>query len=104
MLGGEVSTIICRKFLFDDIGLNRYTEMIGLTGQVRGEVEVVLPGLERGVARVAPQHGEHAELVRLLEHLRRLLQLPLRLFRAEVNRRADAHRTHVERLLDAARP
>ena len=41
------------------------------------------------------------ELVRLLEHLRDFLNLPLRFLGPEVDRRADARRAHVERLLDA---
>ena len=42
--------------------------------------------------------------MRLLEHLRHFLNLALRFLRAEVDRRADAHGAHVERLPDAREP
>src|SRR5688572_1354017 len=75
--------------------------MVGLPGQIGRQVVVGVLGLERGVAQIAPEHGEHPELVRLLEHRRHFLQLALRFFRAEIDRRSDAERAHVERLLHA---
>jgi hypothetical protein len=75
--------------------------VIGLAGEIRGEVIVDVLRLERGVAQVAPQHRKHAELVRLLEHPAYFLDLPLRFFRAEIDRGADAGGAHVEGLLDA---
>ena len=60
--------------------------------------------LERGVSQIAPQHGEHAELVCVPEHLGDFLNLPLRLLRAEIDRRADSHRAHLEGLPDAREP
>ena len=56
-------------------------------------------GLERRVAEVAPEHGEHPQLMSLMEQLGHLLDLPVRLLRSEVDGGADPHRAHVERLL-----
>ena len=55
---------------------------------------------ERRVPEVAPENGEHAQLVRPVEPPGHLLNLPVRLRGPEVDRGADAHRAHVERLLD----
>ena len=56
--------------------------------------------LEVRVAQVAPQHGEHAEPVGLLERARDLDDLARGLLGAEVDRRADAGRAHLVRALD----
>src|SRR5262249_23326254 len=63
-----VAPVILRQLLLDDVGLNGDTEMIGLTGEVGGEV-IVLVLLEGTVAKVAPQHGGHTEFVGLREGL-----------------------------------
>jgi hypothetical protein len=75
--------------------------MVRLSRQIGGQVVVDILGLEGRVAQITPEHGEHPELVRLLEHRRDFLQLSLRFLRAEVNGRADPERAHVERLLHA---
>jgi hypothetical protein len=51
--------------------------VVGLAAEVGGELVVDAVDLERGVAHVAPQHGEHPELVGLLERLGDLDDLPL---------------------------
>jgi hypothetical protein len=96
-----VAAVGLGQLLLDDVGFDRDTEMIRLAGEIRGEVVVGFLRLERRVSQIAPEHGEHPELVRMLEHLGHFLELPLRFFRAEVNRRADAGRAHVEALLHA---
>ena len=91
------------QLLLDDVGLDRHAEVVGLAGQVGRVVVVDAVGLERVVAQVAPQHGEHAELVGLRERRRDLLDLPGRLVGAEVDRRADAGGAQVVRLLRPCR-
>ena len=99
-----VAAVVLGQLLLDDVGLDRHAEVVRLAGEVGGEMIVGVLRLERRVAQVAPEHREHAQLVRLLEHLGDFLNLPLRFLRAEVDRRADARRAHVERLLDAGEP
>src|SRR3954449_5906882 len=96
-----VAAVVLRELLLDDVRLDRDAEVVGLAGQVGGGVVVGAVDLEAGAAQVAPQHGEHAELVGLLEGLADLLDLAAALRRAEVDRRADADRAHVPRALDA---
>ena len=59
--------------------------MIGLAGQVSGQVVVDAVLDEGGVAQVAPEHGRHAQLVGRLEGNRDLLDLAVGLGRAEVD-------------------
>ena len=87
--------------LLDDVGLDRDAEVIGLSGQVGGRVVVLPPGVEGGLAQVAPEHGHHAQLVRHLEGFGRLLQLAHPLVGPEVDRRAHRRRPQLPRLLHA---
>src|SRR3954465_6557725 len=96
-----VAAVVLRQLLLDDVRLDRHAEVVGLAGQVRGGVVVDAIDLEAGVAQVAPQHREHAELVGLLERAADLDELPAALRRAEVDGRADADGAHVPRALDA---
>ena len=73
--------------------------MIGLARQVRRNV-IVLILFERVIAQVAPKHGVHTKIMRLVKHLRDFLQLALRFLRAEIDRRADAAGSHIESLFD----
>jgi len=59
---GRVAAIIFWKLLLDDVGLNGDAEMIGLPGEVGGDV-IVLVFLEGVVAQIAPQNRSHAEIV-----------------------------------------
>ena len=74
-------------------------EVVGLAGQVGGHVVVDAVLLERRVAQVAPQHGEHAEAVGLLEGRGDLDDLAVALLGAEVDRRADAGGAELPRAL-----
>ena len=62
-------------------------------------MEVLLLGLERGVAQVAPQDGGHAQLMGVVEGLGDLLNLARGLVAAEVNGGPDCDGAHVPRLL-----
>ena len=50
------AAVVLRQLLLDDVGVDRHAEMVGLTGEVGGEVVVDVLGLERRVPQVAPQH------------------------------------------------
>lgn len=54
--------------MFDDIGFDGDAEVVGLTREVGGEV-IILIRFECIVAEVAPEHGAHAEAVRVFEGL-----------------------------------
>ena len=62
---GGVAAVVFGQFLLDDVGLDRHAEMIGLAGQIGRDVIILVGGLERGVAQVAPEHRHQAQLVRL---------------------------------------
>src|SRR5271163_5277800 len=55
-----IAAVIFRELLLDDVGLDGDAEMVGLSGEVGGEM-IVLVLLEGIVAQVAPEHGGHAE-------------------------------------------
>lgn len=63
------------EFLFDDIGLDGAAEVIGLAGEVGGDVVIVFAGFESGIAGIAPEDGGHAEFVRVFEGFGDLLEL-----------------------------
>ena len=97
-----VAAVVLGQLLLDDVGLDRHAEVVGLAAEVGGQVVVGAVHDERRVAQVAPQHGEHPELMGLLEQLGDLHDLPAAVVGAEVDRRADAGGAHVPRALDAA--
>ena len=85
-----VAAVVLGSFCLMMSASNRHAEMIRLSGQIRGDVIVRFLRLECRVAQIAPQHGVHSEIVRLMEHLRDFLNLPLRFLRTKIDRRADA--------------
>ena len=103
LLGGQrlVAAVVGGQLLLDDVGLDGDAQVVGLAGEVgRGVVVLVL--LEGRVAGVAPEDGGQAQLVRGVEGLADLDDLPRGLGRAEVDGGAHRHRAHVGRLLDGA--
>src|SRR5205807_7311502 len=99
--GGE-APVVLGLLLLDDVGLDGDAQMVGLPGQVGGQGVVDAVLLEGGVAQVAPQDGEHPEIVGLREGLAHLLHLPRALLRAEVDGGAHSHRPQVPGLPDVA--
>ena len=95
-----VAAVVLGQFLLDDVGLDGDADVVRLPGEVRRDVVVDAVLLEGAVAEVAPEHGEHAELVRVLERLGDLLDLAAGVVRAEVDGGADAGRAELERLID----
>lgn len=75
--------------------------MVGLTGQVSGNMIVDAVFLERRIAQIGPQHGDRAQLMGPLKGGGNLFYLTTRLFRAEIDRRSHGHRPHIKRLLNA---
>src|SRR5260370_31578192 len=65
---GLVAAVIFRELLLDDVGFDGDAEMVGLAGEVGGEM-IVLVLLEGAVAEVAPEDGGHAELMGVREGL-----------------------------------
>ena len=76
---GVVAAVVLGQLLLDDVGLDGHAEVVGLAGEVGGRVVVDPVHLEVVVAQVAPQHGEHAQLVGLGERLAHLDDLAVRL-------------------------
>jgi len=91
---GHVAAVILGHFLLDDVGLDGDAEMIGLAGEIGGEV-IVLILLEGIVAELAPQDRSHAEFVSLGEGAAYFDDLPIGLVRTEINGCADGGRAHV---------
>src|SRR5688572_32924639 len=98
-LEGVVATVVLGQLLLDDVGFDRDAEVVGLAGEVGRHVIVDAVLLEARVAQVAPQDGEHAQLMRPGEGLADLFDLAGRLIRAEVDRRPDTGGTEVIGLL-----
>ncbi len=87
--------------MLNDIGADGGRQVVGLTGQVRGDMIVDAIFLERRIAQIGPQHGDQAQLMGPLKGGGNLFYLTTRLFRAEIDRRSHGHRPHIERLLNA---
>src|SRR5258708_5147505 len=97
----RIAAVIFRELLLDDVRLDGYAEMVGLAGEVGGEV-IVLVLLESVVAEIAPQDGGHAELVGLREGLADFHDLAAALVGAEIDGSADGGCAHVVGLLQGA--
>ena len=98
-----VSTIQFRLLLLDDVGLNRDAQMIRLTGEVRAGVIVLAIFLEGVVAQIAPEHRRHSEFMRVLKGFGDFDNLSIRIFRAEVDRRADRRCAEIPCLFDRSK-
>src|ERR1700732_765382 len=79
-----VAAIIFGQLLLDDVGLNGYTQMVGLAGEVGGEV-IILVLLKSVVAEVAPQNSSHTQFMRGCEGLADLHDLSAALLRTKIN-------------------
>src|SRR6185503_1736440 len=90
-----VTTVPLGQFLLDDIGLDRDAEVVCLAREIRCSVHVAFRSFELRIAQVAPENTSHTELMRLREGLADLGDLPCRLVRTEVNRRANSDRAEV---------
>ncbi len=75
--------------------------MVGLPRQVGARVVIDAIFLKAAVTQIRPQHRHHAKLMRALKRGRNFFNLAARLFGAEINRRPDRHRAHIEGLFDA---
>ena len=62
-----VAAVHLGQLLLDDVGLDRDAEVIRLRSEIRRDVVIHAVHLEGVVAQVAPEHGEHTEVVGLLE-------------------------------------
>ena len=96
---GLVAAVVLGEFLLDDVGFDGDAEVVGLTGEICGEV-VVLVFLEGVVAEVAPEDGCHAEFMGVVEGFGDLDDFVAGILSAVVNGCADGGRTHVVGLLD----
>ena len=96
-----VTAVKLGLLLLHDIGLDRDPQVIGLPGQVGGGMIVLSPRIEGGLPQVAPQHGDHAQLMGHLEGLGCFLQLAHPLVGTEVHGRANRNRAQLPRLLNA---
>ena len=98
---GHVAAVIFGHFLLDDVGLDGDAEMIGLAGEIGGEV-IVLFLLEGVVAEVAPEDRGHAEFVGFGEGPADFDDLPIGLVGTEINGCADSGCAHVPGFLHSA--
>src|SRR5260370_14388567 len=98
---GLVAAVIFRELLLDDVGFDGDAEMVGLAGEVGGEM-IVLVLLEGAVSEVAPENGGHAELMGVRERVADFDDLAAALFGAEVNGRANRGSAEVVGLLPGA--
>ena len=99
----SISAVVFGELLFDNVCLNRYAEMIRLPREVGRDMIIFLFRFEGIVARVAPQDGPHAQLMRMLKCLAHFPQLPAGFSRAEIDRCADGNCAHPVRLLHAGK-
>ena len=87
------TSVIFGKLLLDDVRLDRDTQVVRLTGQVRRRV-VVLIFFESAVAEIAPEDGRHPQPMRLFEGLGHFHDLTIRFRRTEIGG-AHCGRSHV---------
>jgi hypothetical protein len=96
---GLVAAVVLRKFLLDDVGLDRATEVVRLTGEVRGKM-IILVLLKGIVTQITPEHRGHPELVRQRKGFRDLDDFPRGILGAKVNGGSDGSGPHVVSVFD----
>ncbi len=94
--------LMIRLLLFDDVGLDGHAEVVRLAREVRRNLVVDAVYLEIAAPRVAPQDGEHPELVSPGKRLGDLDDLAVRFGGAEVDGGPHAGCPQIVRLLDRA--
>src|SRR6202158_5811140 len=98
---GLIAAVIFGELLLDDVGFDGDAEMIGLAGEIGGEM-IVLVLLKGVVAEIAPENGGHAELVGLREGLADFHDLAAALVGTEIDGSADSGCAHIVGLLHGA--
>ncbi len=98
-LDGVEAVFVRRELLFDDVRLDRDTQVVRLSGQVSRRVMIDPVFLERLVSQIAPEKRGHTQFMSGLERLGDFHQLAMRVLGAPVDRRAHRGSAHVERLL-----
>ena len=94
-----VTAVIRRQFLFDNIRFDRHTQMVTLSGQIRGRMKINAVFFEIRIPQIAPKDGEQTQLMRLLEGFRNFHDLPGGLVGTEINRGSDSSGSHSKGLL-----
>src|SRR2546427_2624577 len=97
----RMTAVIFRELLLDDVGFDGHAEMIGLAGEVGGDV-IVLVLLESVVAEIAPEDGGQAELMGVGEGLADFHDLAAALVGAEIDGGANRGSAEVVGLLNGA--
>src|SRR5205823_14394576 len=87
--------------LLDDVRLDGHAEMVGLAGEVGGDV-IVLVLLKRAVAQVAPKNSGHAKFMGVRESLADLDDLTRALVGAEIDGGANGGSAHEIGLMNGA--
>ncbi|MNT21306.1 hypothetical protein D3C72_1566420 [compost metagenome] len=62
-----VAAVVFRHFLLNDIGADSGGNVVGLAGEIGTGMIVHAIFVERRVAQIGPQHGDHTQLVSALE-------------------------------------
>lgn len=96
---GFETAIDFRELLFDDIGFDGDAKVVGLTGEVSGEV-VILVRLESIVAEVAPENGGHPKAVSVFEGLGNFNELAGGVIGSEVDGGTNGDCAHIPGLFD----
>ena len=65
------------QLLFDQVGFNGYTEMVGLAGEVGGSMVIGAFLLEIIVSGIAPENGGHAQIMGFFKCFRYFHDLPV---------------------------
>ena len=73
-----VAPVVLGKLLFDNIGLDGRSDVIGLRGQIGRQMIILLLCLKCGVPYITPKDRVHAELMSNRERAGNLLDLPTR--------------------------
>ena len=89
------TTIIRRKFLFDNICLDRNSETVGLSGQVGSSMIIHTIFLKITITQITPQDSGHPQFVSILESLSDFHQLATTLFRTEIDSSANSRSSHI---------
>ena len=72
---GNIPSVIFGHFLFDNIGFQVHSQMVGLTCKVCRKMVIHFFVIESWIAKVGPEDGGHSQFMGLLEGAGDLLDL-----------------------------
>ena len=85
----NIPTVERRLLLFDNICLDRYSEMVCLTREICRGMIVLSLHFKGWVSKIAPENSSHSQFMCIFKRLTHFLNLPIGFLGAKINRASN---------------